>query len=238
MQNITELDPKVCSKCKKNKPLNEYPLSKGKHKSYCKECGRAMCRNYKRNHKQQISEYNKEYKGEHTDEIKIYNHDYNLEHRDEIQPRQTIYQRERKLVDQKFKLSHDIHVKICDFIKKKLASAYIVDILDCDYDFFVAWLTYQFTDEMTIDNYGKYWQVDHVIPCSLYDITDKDELHKCFNWSNCQPLKSIKNSEKVNKFSADEVDSHEKKVIKYKKINKIKTNEYQFDKYEKQIYDK
>ena len=58
---------KKCSKCKQEKESSEYYKGHG----YCKECGRQMCRDYKKRNKDKISEYNKKYKSEHKNEIKI-----------------------------------------------------------------------------------------------------------------------------------------------------------------------
>jgi hypothetical protein len=52
-------------------------------------------------------------------------------------------------------------------------------------------LEYQFDENMSWDNHGKYWSIDHVIPCASFDMSNIDEQKKCFHWSNLQPL-SIK----------------------------------------------
>ena len=39
---------------------------------------------------------------------------------------------------------------------------------------------------MTFDNYGE-WHIDHVKPCSSFDLTNEQEIYECFNWKNIRP---------------------------------------------------
>lgn len=42
---------------------------------------------------------------------------------------------------------------------------------------------------MTWNNHGNGgWHIDHIQPCSSFDLTDPEQQKKCFNWSNLQPL--------------------------------------------------
>ena len=41
---------------------------------------------------------------------------------------------------------------------------------------------------MKILNYGSFWDVDHIIPCSYFDLTKEENQRICFNFRNLQPL--------------------------------------------------
>jgi hypothetical protein len=52
---------------------------------------------------------------------------------------------------------------------------------------------------MSYQNYGSYWDIDHVLPCSSFDLADPAQLQQCFHWSNLAPLEHIQNIKKSNK---------------------------------------
>lgn len=44
-----------------------------------------------------------------------------------------------------------------------------------------------FQEGMNWNNYGK-WEIDHIIPCSAFDLTIEENQRKCFHYSNLQAL--------------------------------------------------
>ncbi len=55
----------------------------------------------------------------------------------------------------------------------------------------------QFTGDMTWDNYAyDTWHLDHIRPCSSFDLTDPEQQLLCFNWRNQQPLTASENMSK------------------------------------------
>jgi predicted transcriptional regulator len=59
----------------------------------------------------------------------------------------------------------------------------------------------QFDDRMTWDNYGSYWDIDHLYPHSLlpYDTMEHPNFTKCWSLDNLRPLEKIENIKKSNK---------------------------------------
>jgi hypothetical protein len=49
---------------------------------------------------------------------------------------------------------------------------------------------------MSWDNYGKIWQIDHILPIELFDLTNQEQQKICFNYSNLQPLLISDNTSK------------------------------------------
>lgn len=70
------------------------------------------------------------------------------------------------------------------------------EILGCTPDFFRQFLEHQFTPEMTWENYGSYWEIDHVMPLSRFDLEDADQVKLAFHYSNCRPLRGTLNAAK------------------------------------------
>lgn len=58
-------------------------------------------------------------------------------------------------------------------------------------------LEQQFTKEMTWENYGEFWEIDHIIPISAFNFQTPDDIDfkRCWALKNLQPLeKSINRS--------------------------------------------
>jgi hypothetical protein len=71
-----------------------------------------------------------------------------------------------------------------------------------------------FDSKMNWDNQNSYWQIDHRIPVSWFDLYDKDELLFCCNYKNLQPMENQLNADKScyypknNLFTYDTHSSH------------------------------
>ena len=57
-----------------------------------------------------------------------------------------------------------------------------------------------FKPRMTWKNHGK-WHVDHIKPCSSFDLTKASEQRECFHYTNLQPLWASENLAKGSKIS-------------------------------------
>jgi hypothetical protein len=182
---------KICKRCSLEK---ECPYNK----RYCRDCQNLFSKEYKLKNKEKIAEYNKNYKSERKDEIKEYNKNYNLNNRESIQKRQTENQRNRRNNDINYKLSVNLRNRIKKFLKGETKSN---KLIGCSIDFFKKWLEYNFTSNMNFDNYGSVWHMDHVIPCSLFNLENDNEKNYCFNWTNIRPYDSIKNMSRGNRLT-------------------------------------
>ena len=49
------------------------------------------------------------------------------------------------------------------------------------------YLEAKFQYGMSWENYGE-WHVDHIKPCSSFNLEDPEEQKKCFHYKNLQPL--------------------------------------------------
>jgi uncharacterized protein YodC (DUF2158 family) len=50
------------------------------------------------------------------------------------------------------------------------------------------------------------WHIDHVVPCSWFDMTRADHQHACFHWSNLQPEFACYNLSKADTCTCADVD--------------------------------
>ena len=64
---------------------------------------------------------------------------------------------------------------------------------------FKNWIESQLYGNMTVENYGKIWCLDHCLPVSSFNLLDKYEVKKCFSWWNLRPMYIKENISKGNK---------------------------------------
>ena len=80
----------------------------------------------------------------------------------------------------------------------------------------------EFDTDLTWDNQGTYWHVDHVIPCSKWNLTIEENKKRCFHWSNLSPLEARKNISKGNRINNDQIKEHNRRLKLFTKDNKLK----------------
>jgi hypothetical protein len=69
-------------------------------------------------------------------------------------------------------------------------------LLGCSIKKFKLYLESQFKPEMTWENHGDIWEIDHIKSCASFDLTDIEQQQECFHYTNLQPLfKTTKISE-------------------------------------------
>ena len=68
-----------------------------------------------------------------------------------------------------------------------------MELIGCSVEELKQHLESQFRDGMSWENYGTTWHIDHIIPCTAFDMTDEEQQRTCFNYKNLQPLLAEEN---------------------------------------------
>ena len=108
----------------------------------------------------------------------------------------------RLLTDPEFKLLSVLRGRLYGALKSKNAakSTNTLDLTGCSTSFLMNYLEEKFKDGMSWSNHGE-WHIDHIIPCSSFNLLDEKEQEKCFHYTNLQPLWAAENLSKSNKIS-------------------------------------
>ena len=126
-----------------------------------------------------------------------------------------ISKKERRKENPKLRLKDNLQSRLSTLLSnKKSCSTTLYIYLGCSYDFFIKWVEFQLYDEMTMENYGRMWHIDHVMPCSSFDL---DNMKECFNWKNMRPFKKEKNLKKSSKIDKYQIVLQELKAIIFAK---------------------
>lgn len=213
---------KKCSKCKEEKSLDEFfnnKSTKDGKSNYCKKCHTIESKKRKYNYYYDRKEYSKNWyidnKEREQNKRKSYRQ-LNKEKQREIHKKWYYENKEEKLKknyeNEKYQMIHNpmfrikknLRIRVIDCLKGKSKSHKTMQLLGCTIIEFKNYLQSKFTKEMTWENYGTYWHVDHIKPCSLFDLLNESAQMECFHYTNLQPLEAKENLKKYNKFKIEE----------------------------------
>jgi hypothetical protein len=138
----------------------------------------------------QKSEYDKMYRQrERHGKRKQWNTEYLERHKDNVH----------------FRLARRLRARVRMAIIKSYGekSLLTMDLIGCTVGHVKEHLEKQFTDGMTWEAFlrGEI-HIDHIQPCSSFDLADVEQQKICFSWQNLQPLWAIDNLKKSNKVLA------------------------------------
>jgi len=212
---------KYCPKCDTVKPRGLEHFHKHKSRkdglnAWCKECVRAKFKS------KEHREYLKEWRDKNPDKVKAhqgkykeYHVQYRLDNADRrkqyyqdnkerINARNAEYRRARRQRDPVYRLRLNIGSSVCKALKRydgTKGNTSVMDYLPYTIHELVEHLENQWDDKMNWDNYGSYWDIDHIYPQSLlpYETMEDENFLKSWSLDNLQPLEKIANIKKSNK---------------------------------------
>ena len=116
------------------------------------------------------------------------------------------------------KIKRVIRSRIISALKQK--NKHTIEYLGCSISEYLNWLL---TNDLryTLENHGKEWHIDHVIPLSKFDLSSENEQLIAFNWRNTMPLSCKENLSKNNKIIKTQIEIHYKKLVEYHLENKL-----------------
>ena len=130
---------------------------------------------------------------------------YDEQNRNKISTRMNEYFKNRKQSDLNFKLVCNLRSRISKAFEaqnvRKINKTF--GLLGCSHSFFKRWIINQSYGNMTSDNYGSVWQIDHCFAIASFNLLDENDMKKCFNWFNLRPMYVEENIIK-----GDKIDYH------------------------------
>lgn len=197
---------KTCRKCKQNKEDTDFRPKR----RVCKDCERAHGREYRRKNREKSRKWTSE----------------NRERMKELQS--NWYKRNKTKINEKFRSRY--HDTGSDFKKIKNYRTAINHMLGgtqktnkyigCKRDFLVDWIKFCFKDDMTMENYGTYWTVDHVIPLNFIQ-TDKSLFNMVVKWNNIMPVLANFNLTKNKRLDSKQIEEHLDNIRQFYKYNNL-----------------
>lgn len=201
-----------CTSCNINKNDDEFKGTKWKTCIKCLSSSAARSRSRAK----EIQKYHKEYYMKNSDKLKqerkmyvesnkeaVYtkNKDYYESHRKAISSRKLNRKLERMSTDIHFKLTENLRCRTRYALKKSSKCASTKTLIGCSVEELKQYLESKFQPGMSWDNWSpRGWHIDHIRPCSSFDLSDPDQQRQCFHYTNLQPLWWKDNLSKGSKY--------------------------------------
>jgi hypothetical protein len=231
MMDVTENILKECSKCKKEKLLTCFTKDKYKKSGYtpqCTECRylkkienkEAVRESNRRQREKNIDkikeyqkskeckEYRKKYREKNREKI-IENYDpekrkkYYLKDRDNYIRKSNNYRKERKKKDPSYKMACNLRTRLYKALKGAYKTGSAVSDLGCSIQQFKKYIESLWQTGMSWENYNRNgWHLDHKMPISIFNLTNREELLMACHYTNLQPMWARDNFIKSNKIGA------------------------------------
>jgi hypothetical protein len=117
------------------------------------------------------------------------------------------YESKRRKNDVYYLLVCNLRNRLRTAIKRGYKAGSAVRDLGCTIKFFKTYTEKKFYGRMTWKNWGPYWELDHIKALCLFDLSDRKQFLKAFNYKNMQPLT---------------IPDHDKKTVKdLKKLSNL-----------------
>jgi len=128
---------------------------------------------------------------ENDKKINDYRKNYYLKNKEKIRKyHRALYLYKKQLKLEKIlknRLLNNLRSRLSHALQRNSKSSRTMEYLGCTLKELKNYLESQFIEGMNWENYGK-WHIDHIKPCASFDLNIIEEQHKCFHFSNLQPL--------------------------------------------------
>lgn len=200
---------KICNGCKIEKELIHFYINnqyKGGYNSRCKDCMKLQ----RDKQKQETPNYNNEYYKKNKEKCLSNARNYYENNKDKVKKQHdnkkdkiNEYDRNRRRNNIQTRLANNLRCRLWLAIKQNWKSGSAINDLGCTLEELKFYLEKQFIEGMSWDNHGikqGQWSIDHIIPLSKVDLTNREEFLKVNNYKNLRPMWHIDNIKKYNKF--------------------------------------
>lgn len=207
---------KKCNKCKLEKTLDNFHKDKTAKDSLQGKCKYCINKSYRDNREERLEKsmdyykqnknkknsYTKSYYHKNPEKFITYAKKYREDNIEKVRKYHSKWRKEKRKTDPLFKLNEILRNMVYRVFQsigtKKTEKTF--DLLMYSPNNLKLRLEYQFNEKMTWNNYGIYWEIDHIKPIDKFVKQGETRFHIINALSNLRPLNIDKNRSKGNTF--------------------------------------
>jgi len=185
-----------CNNCKVEKPLEEFPKDKSRSLGRAYRCKPCMVEVYNEKYYdkhlvKRRGKYNEYYKERHANKTeeelekdREYQRNWEKNNRDKVNE----YKKQTREKNPNLKISNNIRTRMYQALKGINKHEPTLKLLGCSIKDYKLYLESKFDENMSWDNYGTYWEIDHIKELYKFDLSQYTQQMEAFNFTNTQPL--------------------------------------------------
>ena len=189
------MENKTCKHCELELPTDDFYKNKASKDGLtrlCKNCSHKVNKDWAKINPDKA----KEQTGKWRQNNPNYDSDYYESNKSEKLAYTKQWKRNKISTDPYFAHCNKLDIYFGNYIRSIKNS---INFFGCNITELTQYLESQFTPEMKWENHGIYWEVDHIIPRSSFNLADEEQQKQCFHYTNLQPLTKKDNRTKSNK---------------------------------------
>jgi len=174
---------------------NREAVSSNHRKYYNRNRAEILAR--QRSRQKAIREYNRDYYQRNRDKELVRQRGYYESHKEEISRKKRSdhsrqvgrkWRQKQSESNPQYRIARNLRTRLYMAIRNGTKQGSAVRDLGCSLSGFMAYMHDKFEPEMTWENYGSEWHIDHIRPLSSFDLTDREQIKQACHYTNLQPL--------------------------------------------------
>jgi hypothetical protein len=143
-----------------------------------------------------------EYRDENRDALRMKYREYYKNNREKILIKSSEDRKKRKKTDTEYRIKCNLRSRFSGHLRRvgTTKTESVIDLIGCTASELMLKIEEKWQKGMSWENYGFYgWHIDHIKPCSSFNMLDINSQKECFHYSNLQPLWAFDNLSKNDK---------------------------------------
>jgi hypothetical protein len=150
---------------------------------------------WRETHQEEIKRYSEE----HKEEKHQYNLDYYIKNKEDINKQVAKLHQLKMKTDINYRLRCNLRSRLSMAIRGSQKSGSAIKDLGCSIEFLKHYIAAKFYNGMAWNNWGPYWELDHIKPLISFNLSDREQFLMAAHYLNLQPLT---------------IEDHKKKTVK------------------------